>query len=148
MTDKADKVQVKIMAKLKMGKFKQTHRKKESVPETLVRFSKLPKILGKSKQPPSKTMIVGTKKALHNKMCDSAWKDLEKYRSKFIKYEIDTNYYPFFMQLKDAMHNLLQTNGFNVRTLNRMIKDCKIDVIAFEKKMFKEFVEESAIAKK
>ena len=49
-----------------------------------------------------------------------------------MKYKIDTGYYPFFMQLKDAMHNLLQ-GGICVHSLNSMIKDAKKDAIKFEK---------------
>jgi len=33
---------------------------------------------------------IKSKEKLHNKMCDLAWKDLEQYRSKFMKYKIDT----------------------------------------------------------
>ena len=117
--------------------------------DEVMKFVELSKVLqNTTKSQPSKTFMTGTKIETHKKMCDDAWKDLEKYRSKFMRYEINTSYYPFFMQLKDAMHNLLQTNNFNVRTLNRMIKDCKKDVISFEKKAFKEFVKDSAIAKK
>ena len=65
-----------------------------------------------------------SKAKLHKKMWDLAWKDLEQYRYKFFKYKIDTGYYPFFMQLKDAMHNLLQ-GGICVHSLNSMIKDAK-----------------------
>ena len=73
-----------------------------------------------------------SKAKLHKKMCDLAWKDLEQYRYKFFKYKIDTGYYPFFMQLKDAMHNLLQ-GGICVHSLNSMIKDAKKDAVDFEK---------------
>ena len=74
---------------------------------------------------------------LHKEMCDLAWKDLEKYRSKFMKYNLDTGYYPFLMQLKDAMYNLM-SGGICVHSLNKMIKDARKDVIKFHKDKLKD----------
>ena len=51
--------------------------------------------------------------------------------------KIDTGFYPFFMQLKDAMYNLM-SGGICVHSLNKMIKDARKDVIKFHKDKLKD----------
>ncbi len=49
----------------------------------------------------------------YNKLFDAAWKDLERYRDKFLNHKSDLNHVAFTLQLTDAMHNILEM-GFCV----------------------------------
>ena len=75
-----------------------------------------------------------------NVMQKKCFKDLKEYASKWHKYkhkEEDMNKWPFFMQLRDACHNILVT-GACVHTLNAMIKDAKKEAVDFHKDLLRE----------
>ncbi len=78
-------------------------------------------------------------KAFHI-MNTNAFKDLKQYANKWHKYkykEEEMNKWPFFLQLRDACHNVLVT-GACIHTLNKMIKDAKKEAVDFHKNLLKE----------
>ena len=69
-----------------------------------------------------------------------AFNDLKQYAEKWHKYkhkEDEMNKWPFFLQLRDACHNILVT-GACIHTLNHMIKDAKKEAVDFHKDLLKE----------
>tara|TARA_Y100001938_G_C8020432_1_gene395004 strand:- start:665 stop:940 length:276 start_codon:yes stop_codon:yes gene_type:complete len=75
-----------------------------------------------------------------HKMNKNAFNDLKQYAKKWHKYkhkEEDMNKWPFFLQLRDACHNILVT-GACVHTLNEMIKDAKKEAVNFHKDLLNE----------
>ena len=80
------------------------------------------------------------KKQAFEKMNKNAFSDLKQYAKKWHKYkhkEEEMNKWPFFLQLRDACHNILVT-GACIHTLNHMIKDAKKEAVDFHKNLLKE----------
>lgn len=79
---------------------------------------------------------------IYNKMFNAVKKDLIAYAKKHHAYNVpDKIEYlrrvPFYLQLRDAMHNIFIAGGC-VHTLNDMIKDAKKEALKFETDKFKE----------
>ena len=81
----------------------------------------------------------GKEKAF-NKMNKSAIKDLNSYADKWHNYkhrEDEMRIWPFFLQMRDAYHNVLVT-GACAHILNDMIKDAKKDALEYHRDLLKE----------
>ena len=80
------------------------------------------------------------KEKAFQRMNNSVTKDLKSYADKWQNFkhkEEHLHKWPFFMQMRDACHNILVT-GAGVHTLNQMIKDAKKEAVYFHKDLLKE----------